>query len=71
MPAMKKLKLKHCCSNIAGTACSYGDISLVPTVRRSSLYTKAVIPAWTAGIQATWMYKDYHPWHWISASRRV
>jgi len=31
----------------------------IPTQERSSLYTnvtKLVIPAWTAGIQATWTY---------------
>ena len=33
--------------------------------------SKHVIPAWTAGIQATGTYKDYHPWHWIPASLRV
>ena len=32
---------------------------------------KARLPAWTAEIQATGTYKNYHPWHWIPASRRV
>ncbi len=40
---------------------------------RSLLYRLSipVIPAWTAGMAATGMYKDFHPWRWIPASLSV